>query len=163
MGKQAKAGGLAGVVAGKTAIATVGKQGKGLNYCGYSIDDLAEHACFEEVAYLLLHGSLPAADELESFRQRLGSARGLPEPLCRTLQSLPASAHPMDVMRTGCSVLGCLEPEESFEQQHRVAERLLAAFPSILLYWYRYHRDGRGIDTCTDDDSIAGQFLHLLH
>ena len=135
--KKKKAGGLAGVSAGETAIATVGKEGSGLNYRGYSIHDLAEHAVFEEVAFLLLHDHLPNSTELESFRSRLVSKRGLPPALCQTLKAIPATAHPMDVLRTGCSMLGVLEPETSFDQQHDVAERLLAALPSMLTYWYR--------------------------
>ena len=112
-----KSGGLAGVVAGETAIATVGKEGKGLNYRGYSIHDLAEQATFEEVAFLLLFGHLPVVKELDSFKARLRSKRALPDSLLKTLQSIPASAHPMDVLRTGCSMLGVLEPEPSFGQQ----------------------------------------------
>jgi 2-methylcitrate synthase len=161
--KAAKAGGLAGVVAGKTAICTVGKEGKGLTYRGYSIHDLAEHATFEEVAYLLLYGQLPTAFQLTAFRSRLISHRGLPEPLRGMLDALPATANPMDVMRTACSMLGCLEPEESFERQHEVAERLLAVFTSALLYWHARHAGGRQIETQTPDDSIAAHFLHLLH
>ena len=158
-----KTGGLAGVVAGKTAIATVGQDGKGLAYRGYSIEDLVEGACFEEVAYLLLYGELPTQNELDNFRGRMTDDTELPDALKTTLESLPASANPMDVMRTGCSVLGCLEPENSFDDQYTIAERLLAVFPAILLYWYRYHRDGQRIALQSGETSIAGHFLYLLH
>jgi 2-methylcitrate synthase len=156
-------GGLAGVVAGRTAIASVGREGRGLEYRGYGIEDLAAHACFEEVAHLLLHGELPTAGQLEAFRDRLIGKRSLPDALRATLERLPASAHPMDVLRSGCSMLGCLEPETSAERQHEIAERMLAAFPSMLLYWHRYHGDGTQIDTQSDAKSVAGHFLHLLH
>ena len=161
--KKKKAGGLAGVSAGETAIATVGKEGSGLNYRGYSIHDLAEHAIFEEVAFLLLHGNLPNSNELESFRARLIQKRGLPPALCQTLKAIPATAHPMDVLRTGCSMLGVLEPETSFEQQHDVAERLLASLPSMLTYWYRFCQDGTEINFDSEEDSIAGYFLEKMH
>ena len=161
--KKKKAGGLAGVSAGETAIATVGKEGSGLNYRGYSIHDLAEKAVFEEVAFLLLHGHLPSSIELEKFRSRLVSKRGLPPALCQTLKAIPATAHPMDVLRTGCSMLGVLEPETSFEQQHDVAERLLASLPSMLTYWYRFTQDGTEINFDSDEVSIAGYFLEKMH
>ena len=157
-----KPGGLAGVVAGETAIATVGKEGSGLNYRGYSIFDLAENASFEEVAHLLLRGELPTADQLAAFQAELASKRELPETLRTVLELLPATSNPMDVMRTGCSVLGCLEPETDTAQQQDISTRLLAAFPSILLYWYRFHKDGKKLDT-SGDESIAGHFLRLLH
>jgi len=158
-----KTGGLAGVVAGRTAVATVGIEGKGLTYRGYSIEDLAGRACFEEVAYLLLHGALPTRDRLEQFQRRLINGRSLPGPLAEVLERIPATAHPMDVLRTGCAMLGCLEPETNFTQQVEVAERLVAVLPSILLYWHRFQRDGRRIDPATDDGSLAAQFLRLLH
>jgi len=161
--KDKKAGGLAGVVAGETAIATVGKAGKGLNYRGYSIHDLAEHATFEEVAFLLLYDHLPGRKELDGFIARLRSNRALPQPLMDTLQRIPADAHPMDVLRTGCSMLGVLEPETSFDQQVEKAERLLGAFPSMLVYWYRFSQDGTEIDFESDQASIAGYFLEKLH
>lgn len=161
--KDKKAGGLAGVVAGETAIATVGKAGKGLNYRGYSIHDLAEHATFEEVAFLLLFDHLPGQKELDSFIARLRSNRALPQPLMDTLQRIPADAHPMDVLRTGCSMLGVLEPETSFDQQVEKAERLLGTFPSMLVYWYRFSQDGTEIDFESDQASIAGYFLEKLH
>jgi len=163
MSDKNKAGGLAGVTAGETAIATVGKEGAGLTYRGYDIYDLAENASFEEVAYLLHYGKLPNAAELSAYIERLKGMRGLPAALRQTLEEIPASAHPMDVLRTGCSMLGNLEPEQSFDQQLDVADRLLACFPSILLYWYRFHADGKRIETETGDDSVAGHFLHLLH
>ena len=129
MAEAAKPGGLAGIVAGRTSLATVGKQGKGLTYRGYSIEDLSEHVSFEETAHLLLYGELPTTVELDQYRTRLAGMRDLPEPLRAVLEQLPASAHPMDVLRTGCSTLGCLEPEASFEDQHRIADRLLALLP----------------------------------
>ena len=158
-----KTGGLAGVVAGETAICTVGKEGKGLNYRGYSIHDLAEQATFEEVAFLLLYGHLPIVKELDSFKSRLRSKRRLPEPLLATLRAIPKDAHPMDVLRTGCSMLGVLEPEKSFDQQRESAERLLGSLPSMLVYWYRYSHDGIEIDFESAEDSIAGYFLEKMH
>jgi 2-methylcitrate synthase len=159
---QTNAAGLANVMAGTTDICTVGKEGKGLSYRGYAIEDLAFHACFEEVAHLLLYGHLPTLDELERYREKLISLRDLPDDLKAILESLPADSHPMDVMRTGCSALGCLEPETDFTQQHDLADRLLAAFPAMLLYWYHYHDTGKRIDTVTDEPSLAGHFLHML-
>lgn len=155
--------GLAGVVAGETAIATVGKEGVGLSYRGYAIEDLAAHAEFEEVAYLLHYGRLPNRTELDDYRRRLAGLRALPEALRRTLERIPADTHPMDVMRTGCSMLGNLEPERSFAGQLDAADRLLATFPSMIVYWHRFHTDGVQIDCETDDPSIAGHFLHMLH
>jgi len=163
MSKDKKAGGLAGVAAGETAICTVGKEGAGLTYRGYDIYDLAEYARFEEVAYLLHYGTLPTQAELDAYVKRLKGMRALPDALKVTLETVPGDAHPMDVLRTGCSLLGNLEPEGDFSNQLDVADRLLAAFPSILLYWWRFHADGIRIDTETDDDSVAGHFLHLLH
>jgi 2-methylcitrate synthase len=154
---------LSGIKAGQTAICTVGHEGKGLHYRGYAIQDLAEHATYEEVAYLLLYAELPTAEDLLGFRRRLESQRHLPAPLKSTLESIPKDTHPMDVMRTGCSMLGCLEPEGNFSRQHAATERLLAAFPSILCYWYRFHHAGQRIETQTSDPSIAAHFLHLLH
>jgi 2-methylcitrate synthase len=158
-----KTGGLAGVVAGRTAISTVGKEGIGLTYRGYSIEDLAEKATFEQVAHLLLYEHLPDDDELRQYRERLIGLRELPTPLRAVLERLPPQSHPMDVLRTGCSVLGCLEPERRFSDQYQVADRLLAAFPGMLLYWYHYSHSGRRIDTRTDQPSLAGHFLELLH
>ncbi len=161
--KKKKTGGLAGVVAGETSIATVGKEGSGLNYRGYSIHDLAENAVFEEVAFLLLYGHLPVLKELDSFRSRLLSKRSLPDSLCQTLKAIPKTAHPMDVLRTGCSMLGVLEPETSFSEQQDKAERLLASLPSMLTYWYRFSQDGTEIDFESSEDSIAGYFLDKMH
>ena len=158
-----KTGGLAGVVAGKTGISTVGKAGKGLTYRGYSIEALAEHSTFEEVAFLLLNGELPSSQELADFRQQLLANRALPSALCSTLRDIPADAHPMDVLRTGCSMLGVLEPEGDFDNQMKVAIRMLGAFPSILLYWFCFHRDGQGIEFDSQQDSVAGYFLEKLH
>jgi 2-methylcitrate synthase len=158
-----KTGGLAGVVAGKTAIATVGKAGKGLTYRGYSIHDLAANATFEEVAHLLLHGALPNREQLTQFTRRLNARRDLPAELKSMLRSIPANTHPMDVLRSGCSMLGCLEPEGSPNRQMQVAERLLAALPSILVYWYRFARHKQEIDLVSEQTSIAGFFLEKLH
>ena len=163
MSKDKKAGGLAGVSAGETAICTVGKEGAGLTYRGYDIYDLAEHARFEEVAYLLHYGRLPSQAELDAYVQRLQGLRALPQDLRNALETIPGDAHPMDVLRSGCSLLGNFEPEDDNQPQVDVADRLLAAFPSMLLYWWRFHQDGVRIDTVTDDDSVAGHFLHLLH
>ncbi|MEM9411055.1 MAG: 2-methylcitrate synthase [Planctomycetota bacterium] len=158
-----KAGGLAGVIAGETAIATVGLEGKGLNYRGFSIHDLAAHATFEEVAFLLLFGHLPNQKELDSFQSRLRSKRSLPDPLLATLRALPKEAHPMDVLRTGCSMLGVLEPEGDFTNQVPCTERLLACLPSMLLYWYRYSHESVEIDFDSNQSGIAGYFLEKLH
>ena len=158
-----KTGGLAGVTAGSTALCTVGKEGAGLTYRGYDIYDLADNATFEEVAYLLLHGKLPDRAELDAYIARLKTLRGLPDELKTVLEMIPADAHPMDVQRTGVSFLGNIEPEGDFSNQEQVADRLLAALPSMLLYWHRFHTDGVRIDTETDDDSVAGHFLHMLH
>ena len=163
MATKKKTGGLAGVVAGETAIATVGKEGSGLNYRGYSIHDLAEKSTFEEVAFLLLYGYLPTAKELDSFTARMVSQRHLPDALLATLKAIPKTAHPMDVLRTGCSMLGVLEPETSFSEQQQKAERLLASLPSMLVYWYRYSHDGKEIDFVSDESSIAGYFLDQMH
>ncbi len=158
-----KTAGLEGVIAGATAIATVGKQGKGLTYRGYSIFDLAEYSTFEEVAYLLIYGRLPTRAELKSYNETLRGLRGLPAPLQTVLEKIPAKTHPMDVMRTGCSMLGTLEPEEDARDQIAVANRLTGCFGSMLLYWYHFQKNGKRIETATDDDSTAGHFLRLLH
>lgn len=157
-----KSRGLAGVTVGETGICTVGKAGLGLTYRGYSINDLAEHAQFEEAAFLLLFGLLPDRAELAGYHRTLASLRGLPATLRIVLEQLPATAHPMDVLRTGCSALGCLEPESEDRGALVVANRLLAAFPSMLLYWYQFAHTGRRIETQTDDPSMAAHFLHLL-
>src|SRR5919197_1860455 len=158
-----KTAGLAGVIAGNTSIATVGKEGKGLTYRGYSIYDLAEQATFEEVAYLLIYGRLPSQSELSQYNKTLSAMRGLPAGLRTVLEQIPRSAHPMDVMRTGCSMLGTLEPEDPGRDQIAVANRLTACFSPMLLYWYHFSTTGKRIETETDDDSSAGHFLHLLH
>ena len=160
---KSKTGGLASVIAGQTAIATVGKEGHGLTYRGYSIDDLAENAAFEEVAYLLLRGALPKSQELSEFREEIAAHRDLPTELKSLLEMLPSDSHPMDVLRTACSALGCLEPEGDARDQDRIAVRLLASFPSMLLYWYRFHHDGVRINPSSNSPSIAEHFLTLLH
>lgn len=154
--------GLAGVVAGDTAIATVGKTGVGLTYRGYSIDDLAEQATFEEVAYLLLHGQLPSQRQLNECLVLWQSQRAIPDALQRVLQQVPASAHPMDVLRTGCSFLGTIEPEQSHHEAMTIANRLLACLPTMLLTWYHHHQ-GREFSSDIDEPSVAGYFLHGLH
>ena len=154
--------GLRGQSAGQTALCTVGKTGTGLTYRGYDISDLAAGASFEEVAYLIFFGELPNADELAAYKARLQGLRDLPAPLREVLERIPASAHPMDVMRTGCSMLGNLEPEGDFDNQQSVADRLLGALPSIINYWYRFSHDGVRIDTDTGEESIAGHFLATL-
>jgi len=156
-------GGLAGITAGRSAISTVEASGTGLHYRGYSITDLAEHCGFEEVAYLLTRGGLPTQRELSAYKETLKGLRGLPAPLRALLEQLPADAHPMDIMRTGCSALGCLEPETAEHDALSIGDRLLAVFPSMLLYWHQFHRTGERIDTVTDDNEIAGHLLHLLH
>jgi len=159
-----KTGGLAGVTAGQTALCTVGQEGSGLTYRGYDIADLVDNASFEEVAYLLLHGTLPTQTELDGYITKIKAHRGLPDALKTVLEMVPANAHPMDVLRTGVSFLGNVEPEGDFENQSTVADRLLACLPSMMIYWHRFHADGVRIDTEeTDDDSVAGHFLHLLH
>jgi len=161
-GKKLTGAGLRGQVAGETALCTVGKTGTGLTYRGYDITDLAENTCFEEVAHLILKGELPTQSQLDAYRAKLKGLRSLPPALKAVLERIPASAHPMDVMRTGCSMLGNLETEQDFSQQEDAADRLLAVFPSIINYWYRFSHDGVRIDEATDDDSIAGHFLHTL-
>lgn len=154
--------GLRGQVAGETTLCTVGKTGTGLTYRGYDISVLAENAKFEEVAYLLLKGRLPTQAELDSYIIKIKTLRELPQALKDVLERIPANAHPMDVMRTGCSVLGNLETEKDFSQQDEVIDRLLAAFPSIICYWYAFSHEGKRIETALDDDSIGGHFLHML-
>jgi 2-methylcitrate synthase len=161
--KPNKGAGLRGQSAGQTAISTVGATGNNLRYRGFNVQDLAAESTFYEVAHLILKGHLPSQSELDAWIPRLKKLRGLPESLKNTLENIPADAHPMDVMRTGCSFLGNIEPEGDFSNEMDIAERLLAIFPSILLYWYRYSHDNVRIDTETDDDSIGGHFLHMLH
>ncbi len=160
--KVKKAGGLAGVTAGQTAISTVGKQGVGLTYRGYSIEDLAAHATFEEVAYLLLNGELPNRQQRDEFQAQLIARRHLPDALKTTLELIPAQTHPMDVLRTGCSMLGCLEPEHSFAEQYDKALRLIGAFPSMLTFWYRYSHFQERINQQSNHPDLAGYFLEKL-
>jgi 2-methylcitrate synthase len=155
--------GLRGINAGRTAICSCGVEGMGLNYRGYDIIGLAESSTFEEVAYLLLKGELPTHKQLEIYKKRLAGLRDLPPALRDVLERMPGATHPMDVMRTACSMLGTLEPEKDFSQQQDIADRLLAAFPSMLMYWHHYVTSGKRINTVTDDDTIAGHLLHLLH
>ncbi|MCF6323768.1 MAG: 2-methylcitrate synthase [Gammaproteobacteria bacterium] len=155
--------GLAGISAGKTAISTVEASGDGLFYRGYDIQDLAAHTRFEAVAYLLIYGELPTATQLSHYCEKLQSLRTLPDELKTVLEQLPADAHPMDVLRTACSALGCIEAENSTQQQADIADRLMASFASVLLYWHHFHTAGKRIETQTDDNSIAAHFLHLLH
>lgn len=157
---------LSGIVAGNTAVCTVGRTGNDLHYRGYDILDFADQATFEEIAYLLVHEKLPSEAELRSYQEKLQSLRELPANLKKVLECLPASTHPMDVLRTGCSVLGSIMPEEEDRNSagaRDIADRLMACFGSMLLYWHHYSRSGRRIDVNTDDESIAGHFLHLLH
>jgi len=157
---------LSGVQAGTTAVCTVGHSGNDLHYRGYDILELAEKSTFEEVAYLLIHGELPRQAELDDYKKKLQSLRGLPAPLKTVLEQLPPSAHPMDVLRTGCSVLGTLLPEKDdhpIQGVRDIADRLVACFGSMLLYWHHYAAHGKTIEVETDDDTVAGHFLHLLH
>lgn len=157
---------LSGVVAGNTALCTVGRTGNDLHYCGYDVLDFADHCEFEEIAHLLIHGKLPNKNELSAYKQKLRSLRGLPAQLQTVLESLPAASHPMDVMRTATSVLGCILPEKDDHNvpgARDIADRLMACLGSALLYWYHFSHNGRIIDVQTDDDSIGGHFLHLLH
>jgi 2-methylcitrate synthase len=162
MSTDGKTTGLRGVSAGETSIATVG-DGHGLRYRGYDVVELAAQSTFEEVAWLLLRGALPTGRELEGFHARLRARRELPPALCEVLEKIPASAHPMDVLRTGCSMLGTLEPERDFERQIEVAERLIATFPGMLLYWHHFVESGKRIRTASDAPSTAAHFLWLLH
>lgn len=164
--KPKKSVALSGVAAGNTAICTVGRSGKDLHYRGYNIYDLAEHCEFEEVAYLLIYGNLPTRAQLKGYKEKLKSLRGLPAAVKTVLQQLPPSAHPMDVLRTAVSTMGCIMPEKddhSVAGARNIADKLLASLPSALTYWYHYSHNGRSIETETDDDSIGAHFLHLLH
>jgi 2-methylcitrate synthase len=157
---------LSGVVAGNTALCTVGHSGNDLHYRGYDIADLALQCEFEEVAYLLVYGTLPTEEQLRAYKAKLKALRGLPPILQRALELIPASAHPMDVLRTGVSVLGCINPEAADHNQmgaRDIADRLMASLGSMLLYWYHFSHNGRAINVMTNDDSIGGHFLHLLH
>jgi 2-methylcitrate synthase len=155
--------GLRGQVAGQTALSTVGQAGAGLTYRGYDVKELAAHARFEEVAYLLLYGELPTQAELDGYQNKLVGLRDLPQALKEVLERIPAAAHPMDVMRTGASFLGNLEPEESFAQQQDATDRLLATFPAIMCYWYQFSHHAKRIECTSSEASIGGHFLHLLH
>jgi 2-methylcitrate synthase len=164
--KPKKSVALSGVSAGNTALCTVGLQGNDLHYRGYDILDFAERAEFEEVAYLLVHGKLPTVAELAGYKQKLKAMRGLPAAVQDSLECIPANTHPMDVLRTGCSALGSVLPEpleHKVAEARNVADRLMASFGSMLLYWYHFSHSGRRIEVETDDDTIGGHFLHLLH
>lgn len=164
--KAKKSVALSGTAAGNTELCTVGRSGNDLHYRGYDIKDLATKSTFEEVAYLLVHGSLPTASQLRAYKTKLKRLRGLPAIVQEALELIPANAHPMDVMRTGCSVLGTVLPEREGHppaEARDIADRLVASFGSMLLYWWHFTRNGRRIDCETDDDSVAAHFLHLLH
>jgi 2-methylcitrate synthase len=159
-----KSGGLEGVVVGDTAISTVGKEGVGLTYRGYDIHDLAAHSTFEEVAYMLVYGELPTVDQLKAYRDKLIKLRQLPNELRLLLETIPGSAHPMEVMRTSVSMLGTLEVECAQHTNHNIADRLIACAPSMLLYWYQFHRNNIRIETwSSEEQTVAGYFLHLLY
>ncbi len=164
--KPKKSVALSGVAAGNTALCTVGRTGNDLHYRGYDILDVAEQCEFEEIAYLLVHEKLPTAAELTAYKKKLKSMRGLPQPVKSALECVPRTAHPMDVMRTGVSVLGTVEPEAA-DHNHagarNIADRLMACLGSMLLYWHHFANSGKRIEVETDDDSIGGHFLHLLH
>ena len=164
--KPKKSVALSGVAAGNTALCSVGKTGNDLHYRGYDILDIADTSEFEEIAYLLVHGKLPNSAELAGYKAKLKSLRGLPQAVKAALEALPASSHPMDVMRTGVSTLGCVLPEKDDHNApgaRDIADRLMASFGSMLLYWYHFSHNGKRIDVETDDDSIGGHFLHMLH
>lgn len=165
MNKTKKAGGagLRGQTAGETQLCTVGKIGTGLTYRGYDVDDLADNATFYETAHLIIHGKLPNQSELNNYKERINSLRSLPDAVKKTLELIPANAHPMDVLRTGCSILGNLEGEKDFSEQKDKADRMVAMFPSIICYWYRYVTDGVRIETASDIDGVGAHFLQLLH
>ncbi|MBB3103996.1 bifunctional 2-methylcitrate synthase/citrate synthase [Azomonas macrocytogenes] len=155
--------GLRGQIAGQTSLSTVGKEGAGLTYRGYDVRELAAEALFEEVAYLLFYGELPNREQLAAYKKTLQELRDLPQALKDVLERIPKEAHPMDVMRTGTSMLGNLEPEQSFADQQAVANRLLAVFPAIMTYWYRFSHEGVRINCVSDEETLAGHFLALLH
>jgi 2-methylcitrate synthase len=164
--KPKKSVALSGVTAGTTALCSVGKSGNDLHYRGYDILDLAANCEFEEVAYLLIHGTLPNKAELAAYKSKLKSLRGLSTTVKKVLEALPKTAHPMDVMRTGVSALGGAEPESlvhTTEEAREIADRLVASFGSMLLYWYHFANSGKQINVETDDDSVGGHFLHMLH
>jgi len=155
--------GLEGIVAGRTSLSTVGIEGCGLTYRGYSIEDLSEQATFEEVAWLLLRGELPNQTQLDQYRKTLCGLRRLPNELKVILEQIPGTSHPMDVLRTGCSALGCMEPEGPGQGPLELADRLIGAFPSMLMYWHWFHTAGKRIETDCDANSVAGHILSLLH
>src|SRR5260221_6781531 len=164
--KPKKSVALSGVAAGNTALCTVGRTGNDLHYRGYDILDIAERCEFEEIAYLLVHGKLPGAAELEGYKKKLRALRSIPANVKKVLECIPANSHPMDVMRTGCSALGAALPEgedHKLAPARDIADRLMASFGSMLLYWYHFSHSGKRIDVETDDDSIGGHFLRLLH
>ena len=164
--KPKKSVALSGTTAGNTAICTVGKTGNDLHYRGYDILDIAEQCEFEEIAYLIIHEKLPTEDELAAYKARLKALRNIPHEVKIVLEQLPSTTHPMDVLRTACSALGCLEPESADhdrETTRTIIDRLMACFGSMLAYWYHYSHHGKRIELVTDDDSIGGHFLHLLH
>lgn len=161
--KKLSGAGLRGQVAGQTSLCTVGTQGSGLSYRGYDVDDLADNCIFEEVAHLVLKGHLPKQSELDAYQEKLTSLRELPQALKQVLELLPKDAHPMDVMRTGISVLGNLEQETDKAQQDDKVDRMLALLPAIVVYWYRFSHDGVRVDTNTGEATIGGHFLHMLH
>jgi len=164
--KPKKSVALSGVAAGNTELCTVGRTGNDLHYRGYDILDFADSAEFEEVAHLLIHGTLPTQSELAAYKTKLKSLRGLPDPVRQTLEAIPASAHPMDVLRTGCSILGCCDPENedhAADAARNCIDRLMASFGSMLLYWYHFVTSGKRIEVETDADSIGEHFLELLH
>jgi len=165
MGNAKKAGGagLRGQVAGQTALCTVGKQGTGLTYRGYDVDDLATNASFYEVAHLIIHGHLPNQSELDAYKNKINGLRELPDAVKKTLELIPADAHPMDVMRTGTSMLGNLETETDFDQQRDKADRLVATLPGMICYWYQFVTNGKRIDTASDIDGVGAHFLEMLH
>lgn len=162
MVKKNTGAGLRGQTAGETAICTVGAEGNSLRYRGYDVVDLAEQSTFNEVAYMILNGELPRQDELDTWVGSLLGMRDLPQALCEVLERIPADAHPMDVLRTGCSFLGNIEPEGDFSNQQAVTDRLLSLFPAMTAYWYRYSHDGVRVDTDTGQEGIGAHFLHML-
>jgi 2-methylcitrate synthase len=164
--KPKKSVALSGVTAGNTALCSVGKSGNDLHYRGFDIADLASHCEFEEVAHLLIHGTLPTRSELISYKLKLKNLRGLPDSVKTILEAIPATAHPMDVMRTGVSALGCVTPESGDHNEvaaKEIADKLIACFGSMLVYWYHFANSGKRIEIETNDDSIGGHFLHMLH
>ncbi len=164
--KPKKSVALSGTVAGNTAVCTVGRTGNDLHYRGYDILDFADQAEFEEIAHLLIHGTLPSAAQLQAYKAKLKSLRALPQPVKQALEAIPANAHPMDVMRTGCSMLGTCEQEPETHDPLKtkdLIDRMLACFGSMLMYWHHFSASGRRIEVETDDDTVGGHLLHLLH